>query len=173
MRCRVRRPLSRGILRGMEGASKEWGVSGRVEWILLALSYLRLLWASELFAEDNGRVHTVYCSREKYVAFYAGKRQVKGEDSLEVDAVKVRVRGSTGDQGRKGAVLVRMKGKRDKGGEAVELLQGLYRMHDERSELPLMAWRGYGGWQVWIRGQATRCLRRELSVMAVKWEKKG
>jgi len=45
----------------MEGAAKEWTVCGSVTWIGLALSYLMLLRISELFAEDDGKVHTVYC----------------------------------------------------------------------------------------------------------------
>ena len=39
-------------------------MGGRVVWIGLALTYLLLLRASELFAEDDGRVHVVYCLRE-------------------------------------------------------------------------------------------------------------
>lgn len=34
-----------------------------------------------------------------------------------------------------------------------------------------MAHQSYGGWQVWIRGQATHCLRRGLSVVAEAWER--
>ena len=56
----------------MEGTAKAWGVGGRVAWIALALSYSMLLRASKLFAEDDDRVHAVYCLREEHVAFYAG-----------------------------------------------------------------------------------------------------
>ena len=71
----------------MEEAAKEWGVGGRVAWIGLALAYLLLLRASELFAEDDGRVHAVYCLRGGDLAFYAGERQVEGESSPDVDTV--------------------------------------------------------------------------------------
>lgn len=36
------------------------------------------------------------------VAFYVSERQVEGGDSPEVDTVKVRIRGSKGEQERKG-----------------------------------------------------------------------
>ena len=48
------------MLKEMEEAAKEWGVGRRVAWIGLALTYLQLLRASELFTEDDGRVHAVY-----------------------------------------------------------------------------------------------------------------
>ena len=60
---RMRRPLSWEMLKEMEEAAKEWGMGGRVVWIGLALTYLLLLRASELFAEDDGSVHAVYCLR--------------------------------------------------------------------------------------------------------------
>ena len=114
-------------------------------WIGLALTYLLLLRASELFAEDDGSVHAVYCLSGGDVAFYAGERQVEGGSSTGIDKVEVRFRGSKGDQGRRGAVLVRTKGDRGTGGETVELMQELYRIHDGRSDLPLMAYRSHGG----------------------------
>ena len=74
------------------------------------------------------------------------KRQVKGGNISEVDAIEVRVRGSKGDQGWKEAVLVRIKGDTDNRGEAVELLQELYEI-----QLSLMVYKSYGVWQVWTR----------------------
>ena len=44
-------------------------------------------------------------------------------------------------------------------------------MHEGRSDLPLMAYRSYGDWKVWTRGQVTYCLRRGFSVVAKAWEK--
>lgn len=49
-------------------------VGGGVTWIGLTLPYLMLLRASNLFAEDVGRVHAVYCLSGKDVAFYARER---------------------------------------------------------------------------------------------------
>ena len=83
------------MLKDMEEGAKEWGVGGRrVTWIGLALTYLLLLRASELFAEDDGRVHAVYGLSGGDVAFYEGERQVKEGRSPEVDTVEVRFRGS-------------------------------------------------------------------------------
>ena len=81
----------------MEREAKEWGVGGRVAWIGLALTYLILLRASGMFAEENGSVHAVYCLRVEDVAFYAGERQVEGRSSSTVKTVEVRIRGSKGD----------------------------------------------------------------------------
>ena len=74
---RMRRPLPWEMLKEMEEAAKEWGMGGRVAWIGLALTYLLLLRASELFAEDDGSVHAVYGLRGGDVAFSEGERQVK------------------------------------------------------------------------------------------------
>lgn len=59
----MRMSLSWKIL-NMEGAAKKWGVGGRGMWIGLVLTYFKLLGASELFAEDDGRVYIEYCLRE-------------------------------------------------------------------------------------------------------------
>ena len=65
------------MLKEMEKAAKEWGVGGRVAWIALPLTYLLLLRASELFAEDDGSVHAVYVLIGGDMAFYEGERQVE------------------------------------------------------------------------------------------------
>lgn len=83
-----------------------------------------------------------------------------------MDTVGLPFRSFKGDQGRRGAVLVRMKCDWGSGGEAVEMLQKLYRMHDGWSDLPLMAYRGYVRWQGRIRGQETQCSRRGPPVVA-------
>lgn len=56
-----------------------------------------LLRASELFADDDGRVYPVNYVIGEDVVFCAGDRQVKRGDSPEVDAVEVLFRGSKGD----------------------------------------------------------------------------
>ena len=143
---RVRRPLTWEMVKGMEEVAQSWGVGGRIAWIGLALTYLLLLRASELYAEDDGKVYAVNCLKGRDVAFFAGERQIMAGDSPGVDTVEVRFRGSKGDQGRKGAVLVRTKGDGGGGGEAVELLQELYQIHGRRGELPLMAFHSARGW---------------------------
>ena len=116
----------------MEGAAKDRRTGRKVAWIGLALTYPILLRASELFAEGDGSVHAMYCLRGGEAAFYAGERQVEGGSIPEVDMVEVRSRRSKGNQGQKGAVLVRTKGGGSKGGETVELLQELYQIHEGR-----------------------------------------
>ena len=91
---RVRRPLSWEMSKRMERAAKELGVGGRVAWIGLSLTYLILLRVSELFAEDDGSMHIVYCLRGGDVAFYAGERQVEGGSIPGRDTMEVRFRGS-------------------------------------------------------------------------------
>lgn len=82
------------------------------------------------------------------MAFYAGDRKVEEGSSPGIYTVEVRFRRSNGDQGRKGVLLVRMKGDGSKGGEAMELLQELHRIYEAKSDLPLMEYRNYGGWRV-------------------------
>lgn len=84
------------MMRGTEGAAKEYGVGWRVTCIGLALSNLVLLRATEWIAGDEGRVHIVYCLKIRGVAFYAGERQVERGDRPELDTVKVRFKGSNG-----------------------------------------------------------------------------
>ena len=55
----MKRPLSWEMLKGMEGAAKKWGVGERVVRIGLALTYLLLQRASELFAKNDGSVNAV------------------------------------------------------------------------------------------------------------------
>lgn len=77
------------------------------------------------------------------MVFYASERQVEGGGIPVVDTEGVRFRGSNGGHGRKSAVLMRIKRDGRKWGDAVELLQELYRIHGGWSE---MAYRDCGGW---------------------------
>ena len=43
----------------MEASIGAWGVGGRIVWIGLDLAYQLLPRASELFAEEGGKVHEV------------------------------------------------------------------------------------------------------------------
>ena len=53
---RVRRPMTRGMLTGMQENVRLRGVGGRVMWIGLASSYFLMLRASELFTGKKGGV---------------------------------------------------------------------------------------------------------------------
>ena len=71
--------------------------------------------------------------------------------------MEIRFRGSKGDQGRKGAVLVRTRGKNEGEGDAVQLLVELLGHHRSKGEelgkdTPLMAFRSGDRWKVWTRG---------------------
>lgn len=61
------------------GAAKEWAGGGRLSWIGLRLACVMFLSALELFAEEYGRVHAVYCLRREDVDFNAGERQLEGD----------------------------------------------------------------------------------------------
>lgn len=63
-------------------------------------------------------MHTVICLRWEDVTFITGKWKVEGRISPGADTIEVRFRGSKGDDGWKGAVLVRTKDDRNKGGKA-------------------------------------------------------
>ena len=94
---RLRRPLTWRMLAAMEGCSQEWGMGVRVTWIGLALTYL-LLRSSELFAEESGVFHELYCLRRGDVAFFSRA----GGSWEEVRERKRRTRWKSGSKARKG-----------------------------------------------------------------------
>ena len=104
-RPKVRRPLTWGMLSSMQREVEGGKEEGRVLWRGLALSYFLLLRASELFAEARGKYHEIYCLRRGDVAFFRGDLQLGKEDRHEADKMEVHMKGSKGDQGRKGATL--------------------------------------------------------------------
>ena len=175
---RVRRPLTWGMLTGMQESIPSWGEGGRVLWIGLALSYFLMLRASELFAKEKGVYHKVYCLRRGDVAFFRDNEQLGEGRIQEANKVEVRFRGSKGDQGRKGAVLVRTRsglGGGEEGG-AVGLLVELFKMYKGSAltgEAPLMSYRGTDGWGVWSRGRATKCLRKGIARVGERWKGEG
>ena len=81
----------------------------RVVWIGLALSYFLMLRASELFVGEMREFHIIYFLRRGDVAFFRNNEQIGEGRRQEADKVEVRFRESKGDQGRKGAVLVRTR----------------------------------------------------------------
>ena len=97
---RLRRPLTWRMLAAMEGCSQEWGMGVRVTWIGLALTYLLLLRASAIFAEQNRVSYELHCLRRGDVAFFRRGRQLGRGREQEADKVEVRFKASKGDQGR-------------------------------------------------------------------------
>ena len=144
---RVRRLLTWQMLTGMQENIRPWGVGGRVMWISLALTYFPMLRASQLFAGKKGEYPTVYRLLRGDVAFSRDNEQLGEGKRQETNIVEVRFRGSKGDQGRKGAVLVRTRTGRggEDEGEAVGLLVELFSMYNDgewTGEAPLMSCRG-------------------------------
>ena len=63
-------------------------MGGRVAWIGQTKSYFILLRVSELFPENDGRMHAVYCLRGGDVGFWADECQWQRENSPEMDALE-------------------------------------------------------------------------------------
>lgn len=170
---KVRRPLTWGMLCYMQEEVGAGSEGGRVLWLGLAMSYFLLLRASELFAEKSGKIHGIYGLRRGDVAFFAGETQLTKRERHRADKMEVHMRGSKGDQARKGAVLVRVK---KEGGGAVDLMLELLSIYEGRGvddKSPLMAYTGGSKWEVWRREEATRRMRGGIQVVARKWSEEG
>ena len=63
------------------------GVGGRVAWTGLALSYILMLRATELFAWENGDFHIIYCLRKGDVVFFRNNEQSGEGGRQEADKV--------------------------------------------------------------------------------------
>ena len=171
--ARVRRPLTWGMLSSMQQSVGGEGAGGRVLWIGLALTYLLMLRASELFAERDGKIHDVYCLCRGDVAFFEGDEQLEGSERVRANKIEVHMRGSKGDQGRKGAVLVREKGRANGAVELMLELFGIYGSEGLSAKTPLMVHKRGGKWEVWQRGKATEQLRKGIRAVAEEWVKEG
>lgn len=88
------------MLKGMEGAARDGGVGEGEAWIGLALTHFMLLSALEVFKEDDGRIHAMYCLRGD-VAFFAGEWQMEPGNSPEVNAIEAKFAASNSDLGRR------------------------------------------------------------------------
>ena len=92
--------------------------------------------------------------------------------------VEVRFKGSKGDKGRKGAVMVNTKTERGGEGErgAVGLLLELFWLYGNGNvteEAPLMTCGGKGDWEDSSRGRAPQCLRDGIASVGEKREEEG
>lgn len=87
------------------------------------------------------------------MALYISERCMEGGNSEERETVLVRFRSFKDDQGCKRTEQVRMRGERHKGSKR----WGFYRICTGcmmgGADLLWMAYRSYGGWQVWARAQ--------------------
>ena len=106
-----------------------WRAGGGGSWLALFALFCLLTCASEIFADTRLRVHETYWFRRADVAFFREKNQLTVAQWSTADRVKIRFRGSKGDQLRKGAVVTRVrKGpsiRVGEGGGAVDQTIGL------------------------------------------------
>lgn len=112
------------------------------------------------------------------IAFFRGDEQLTVARRGEAGKVEVRFRASKGDQERRGAILVRVRGgegvQRDEG--AVGLLAELLDRYEGQGltdKAPLMTFREGGKWKVWGRDRATKCLREGLEGVGKRWGEEG
>lgn len=91
---RVRRPLTWRLSVGTEDCAEKWGIGGIVLWIRLALFYVLLLRASELFADHESAMHEFYCFKGEDVAFHIEYLPLERGALKEVERVEMRFRGS-------------------------------------------------------------------------------
>ena len=104
-----RRPVSWYMLLAGEELIPAYRVGVRVLWLALCASFCLFTPASEMFAETRLRVHETYCLRRTDVAFFRANTQLTVAQWSTADRVEVRLRGSKGDQLRKGAVATRVR----------------------------------------------------------------
>ena len=110
--------------------------------------------------------------------FFKDNEQLIGSRIHEANEVDVRFKGSKGEQGREGAVMVRTRTGRGTEGErvAVGLLVELFRLYgngDLMEEAPLISFRGKDGWKVWSKGRAIQCLRDGIASVKERWREEG
>ena len=85
--AQVRLPLTRSILAHEYLTATSPQEGGDLMWLGLALSYLLLCRASELFACANGLVHPDFCSGRDCLTFFRGDVQGNIEDRARADSV--------------------------------------------------------------------------------------
>ena len=76
VRTRVKSPLTGAMIRAMEAGAAGLGKGGRILWIGVALSYLLMARASELFAGGGGKYDETDCPQGKDVDFSRGNTQL-------------------------------------------------------------------------------------------------
>ena len=162
---RTRRPLTWNVL--LSGKASVWGmrVEGPVIWMGLAVSFLLLCRASELFAYNNGRVHSQFCLTRGNLKFSKGGIGLPWLDRRQADRVEVHFAASKSDRKREGATVTRTRVRREVGDSrevhgALEVLLDLLDIHPNLgAESPLMQTVGAEGWKVVNRTEATQALR--------------
>ena len=160
-RPRTRKPLTWKMLETGRSMVEGMGESGRLIWMGLALSFLLLCRASELWAYETGLVHSDFCLTRGDLSFFLGVERLAWQDRRRADRVEITFRASKADQKRLGAVVSRV-------GEPLRILLDLLDMYPELdSQAPLMQGAGEQGWKVVSRSEATRALRLLVSSLGM------
>ena len=109
VRPKVRKPLSWEMLIAGREAVEQMGATGNLVWKGVALSYLLLCRASEIWAHGNGLVHSEFCLTRGDITFCNGPTRLFGSDRRREDRVEVLFRASKADQKRVGATITRTR----------------------------------------------------------------
>ena len=96
------------MIKLMEETIGEWDVRGRISCIGLALSYQRLLRASELFAGRKRGGAPGLLLEEGEIAFVEKGAQLGRDRTRAADTVEVQFKGGEGDKDKNGVVMVRI-----------------------------------------------------------------
>ena len=107
--AQVRLPLTWSILANEYLTVMSSQEGGDAMWLGLALSYLLLCRALELFACANGLVRPDFCLPRRCLTFFRGDVQGNIEDRARADSVKVLLMASKTDQNREGCTTTRMR----------------------------------------------------------------
>ena len=138
----------------------------------LLLTYFIGARAHEVFENDSGQVHLVYCLRRGDIAFFEGSRQLDRRERHLATRVEFRFRGHKGDQAQQGCVLMRTRDTAtgpcsglEADGGAVALMVELMSYNNLLPEnAPIATYLGKGVMRVWSYRQATSALRQIASV---------
>ena len=154
---RSRKPLTWALLVAGRGAVEGLGNAGQLIWKGLALSYLLLCRASEIWAYETGLVQSEFCLTRQDLVFFKGVEILAWEVRRGADRVEVTFRASEEDQKRVGAVVTRA-------GVGLQVVLDLLDLCPQLGrQAPLVQWEGPLGSKVVARSEATRALRLLVS----------
>eukprot|EP00611_Tribonema_gayanum_P026674 TRINITY_DN6413_c0_g1_i1.p1 TRINITY_DN6413_c0_g1~~TRINITY_DN6413_c0_g1_i1.p1 ORF type:complete len:397 (+),score=10.78 TRINITY_DN6413_c0_g1_i1:47-1237(+) len=158
--AKARRGLSWTTLKQAKGTKSIWQQwqGGMVVWYGLAMSFVLLARASELWAYDSGAVHADYCIRRADLAFSKAGKPLPWSDRERSDAVTITFRASKSDQQRRGAQVT-------KECNALQLILEILRLQPALPmTAPLTAYMSQGVLRVVTRKVATSALRGMIAV---------
>ena len=134
-------------------------------WLGLAVSYIMLCRASELWAYADGKVHPKFCLTRECLTFSREGVQVEFGNRSTATVVQIRFVASKCDEKRSGCTITRtrLSNEREMGGVskgAFEVLLELLDVHPQLpGEAPLTVRATSRGWKVFTRTEAFTALR--------------